>query len=149
MRSHSLSSLRFKHDGSTDPEARSNIRCQARYLARKQGLPCPAWAAKRKRGEAEPVVDPAPPMPDPMPEISSALRAWRSAVPGRVINTRRDGTVILIQFEGGTARKEAKFADARTAERALLLGVSWRAVAKVDSRPRTASGRVRQHSAVG
>jgi len=146
-RAHTLASLRFKYDGSTDPDARSNTRSEARRLAKKLGLPCPTWAAKRKKGEPEP--EPATLASEPMPEISSALRQWREAQPGRVVNVRRDGSVRLITFIGGTVRQEAAFSDARTAERALLLGVSWRTPAKVDTRPRTASGRVRQHSAVG
>jgi hypothetical protein len=125
MRSVTLAALRFRHDSSNEADARSAARSDARRLAKNQGLPVPAWAAKRRPGDPEP--SPAPPLPvEPPPEIPSALRAWRESQPARVVNVHRDGSVRLITFTTAGVRQEAAFTTARDAERALLLGVSWR-----------------------
>lgn len=62
------------------------------------------------------------------PEIPPALRARRAAALGRCISLRGNGSITLTSFDEG--QQTATFDDARTAERALLLGITWRPVAK-------------------
>lgn len=120
-----LESMRDQHDKATAPTTKAKTRQRARTLATALGVAVPDWAAKQepaaaKREPALPVVT------EPPPEVPPALSAWRSAGPGRVVNVRRDGSVRLVVLGFGGAHQEAAFTDARTAEQALLLGVTWR-----------------------
>lgn len=125
-----LESLQAVHDGAPSRKARDRARARARELAAKLGVDVPAWAVQRRNGslprlpEERGAFDHAPPA-TPI-EIPPALSAWRAAAPGRVVNLRRDGSVRLIVLGFGGAHQEAAFTNARMAERALLLGVTWR-----------------------
>lgn len=126
-----LEHLREVHDRAPTRKAAVAARGRARDLAKTLGVAVPDWAAARSPGRTR---TPAPPPRSDEPtvpiEVAPALSAWRAGGPGRVVNVRRDGSVRLVVLGLGGARQEAAFTDARMAERALLLGVTWRPVAQ-------------------
>jgi hypothetical protein len=126
-----LASLLASHTRSTSPKTKAKARERARTLCATTGTDVPSWAALAKGtapklapATVAPVEAPAVPL-----EVTPALRKWAAAGPGRVVNVKRDGSCRLITLGFGGAHQEAAFTDPRTAERALLLGISWRASA--------------------
>jgi hypothetical protein len=127
----SLESYREQYERTPHPATKAKIRQRARVLAAELGQDPPVWAQQARPAKAsEPAPPPVPIEPAEPIAISPALSTWRAAGPGRVVNVKRDGTVRLVVLGFGGAHQEAAFTDARTAERALLLGVTWRPVAK-------------------
>lgn len=129
MTPRTLESLKAEHDAADNRKARDRARSRARELCAGAVPPLavPEWATLRPLGPPRQAAPAAAPPAVPV-EVPAELRRWRQGGPGRVVNVRGDGSVRLTVLGFG-ADEVATFDDARTAERAVLLGsAQWRAV---------------------